>query len=366
MCITFEQKEISIMKADLNRHKINIAIIDSGIDINNHDLKSNIIGGIGFEYDIRKGYVTKTLDYQDENGHGTSCASIIKREVEDIGIFIIKILNKDCLTHSKVLIESLKYLLDIDIRLINLSVATTKELYRDELKRVCDLLFNQGKILICSLDNRSNKSYPAIFNNVIGVQGRNFNFTGDYWYNKKYEIQCVSDDIPVLAPGLNNSYRLFGRNSKATPLMSGKIAKIFTNKVNITFEELDGLLEQNAAMNYWSEEDLISNSIILDELLQEKYSCFKEEINILASIISGTFKMDNSYISLLYDNEYLRHPQIGLNPVNCYDLIKGIETQFRIKLNYNLINLNTFRTMYTLFDFILEEKNSVQNINHIT
>lgn len=349
------------MDVVLNKYETNIAIIDSGIDTNNYEFSNNIIGGVGFEYDIKTGNVIKTLDYEDENGHGTSCAAIIKREVEEAGMFIIKILNKDCSTHSKALIEALKCIAEIDnIRLVNLSVATTKELYKDELKEICDLLYDKGKILVSSLENRSDRSYPSVFKNVIGVRGKRFDFSGDYWYDSKSQIQCVSDYTPVLVPSINNSYRLFGSNSKSTPLMAGRIAKILNEKPNTTFEELEMVIEQNAVRNYWSEEDLFGTPIMPKDIPKEKYSCFKSEIDTLASIIANTFEMDNTNISLLYNNENLRHSQIGLTFENCYDLIKNIEKEFKIKLNYNSINLYTFLTIYSLFDFVQEEMKNVQ------
>ncbi|WP_024833340.1 S8 family serine peptidase [Ruminiclostridium josui] len=347
------------MEDSLIKRQLKVAVIDSGIDINNINLEENIIDGIAFEYDTQKGKVNKSDNYQDENGHGTSCASIIKREVPDVGMFIIKILDKNNMTNSKALIAALKYLLEMDIRLINLSVATTRELYQEELKKVCDELYGQGKILVCSLENKSDSSYPAVFDHVIGVRGRDFNGNGDYWYNRNYRIQCVADSIPVLVPKINNLFGLFGKNSKATPLMTGKIARILFDKPNIDFKELQLLLEQTAVKNFWTEEDIYKYCIEPDEMQQDKYYCFKEEIKELADIIAETLNLTSANMPLLYQNINLRHREIGLKLSDCFDLIKNIEKGLNIKLNYNQINLNTFRTLYTLLDFVLEAKSIV-------
>ncbi|HEX9059613.1 MAG TPA: hypothetical protein VF941_05500, partial [Clostridia bacterium] len=172
-----------------------------------------------------------------------------------------------------------------------------------------------------------------------------------------YKVQCIADNLPIFVPTRNNFYWLFGKNSKATPLMTGKIAKILAENPSIAFEELQRELEENAERNFWSEEDVFPDPLITYKMVKEKYDCFNEEVGALGDIISRTFNMDKSNISLLYDNENLRHPGIGMNFLNCYDLIKNIEAEFNMKLNYDLINLNTFRTLYTLLDFILEEKN---------
>jgi hypothetical protein len=347
------------MKDSLTQKQLKVAIIDSGIDTNNTDIKENVIGGIAYEYDTKKNEVNKSDNYQDKSGHGTSCSAIIKREVPDIGMFIMKILDKNSMTHSKALIAALKCLLDSDIRLVNLSVATSRDLYQEELKKVCNELYNQGKIIVCSLENRSDSSYPAVFDQVIGIRGRNFNGSGDYWYNRSYNIQCVADDIPVLAPTINNSYALFGKNSKATPLITGRIARILINKSNISFKELQLVLKQNAAKNFWTEEDIYKYLIEPDEMQQDKYYCFKEEIKELADIIARTLNLPSANMPLLYQNENLRQQEIGLKLSDCFELIKNIEKGFNLKLNYELITLNTFRTLYTLLDFVLEAKSIV-------
>src|SRR5690606_30239941 len=132
-----------------------------------HDhLRHNIIGGISLVCD--NDYIIVTDNYEDENGHGTSCASTIKKEFNDIGIFVVKILGRDGRTSSQIFEESLKYLLNIDIRLINLSLSViTNEMIQD-LYEICDELYQQGKIIVCSLANGFEESYPAVFNNVIG------------------------------------------------------------------------------------------------------------------------------------------------------------------------------------------------------
>ncbi|WHE08206.1 hypothetical protein PGH24_05555 [Thermoanaerobacterium thermosaccharolyticum] len=41
-------------------------------------------------------------DNDGENGHGTSCASTIKREFNDVEIFVVKVLGKDGRTNRQI------------------------------------------------------------------------------------------------------------------------------------------------------------------------------------------------------------------------------------------------------------------------
>lgn len=72
-----------------------VAILDTGIEYNNL-LKNNVIEGFGFNNGI------KTDDYNDENGHGTKCANIIRMYCDDKVKFIIaKVLNENMEGYEK-------------------------------------------------------------------------------------------------------------------------------------------------------------------------------------------------------------------------------------------------------------------------
>lgn len=334
-------------------HHTNIAVIDSGIDIQSDYFKSRIIDGISIKYDFSNKKILYQKEFFDENGHGTQCAHIISKEASKAKFFIIKILDKNAQSSSACLIEALKLLLDMDIRIISLSLSTINNYYRNELEGICSELIRNGKILVSSLDNRCKKSFPAVFGSVIGVRGSILNKANSYWYNKIYDIQCVEDIIPVMVRTINNSYVLFGGNSKASALISGKICNILNNHPHISSDELNILLEKNATRTYWNEEDIIKDPRIFDEVNGnlENYDVgyLKEIENIFEKYLHITEK------KLIYKQK-LFHPAIGINSMNCYSIIKAIENTFNLKLNYSLINFNTFESIYSLINFIKESQ----------
>lgn len=341
------------MSGITNNLKADVIIIDSGIDTNNINLRDNIAGGISFNYDSNSNLVTFDPEYHDENGHGTNCASIIKRLAPDASMYILKVLNKDAKTNSKVLIESLKHLTNLDARVINISLATIEDEFAEELKDTCSLLYRKGKILICSLDNRENRSYPAIFDNVIGVRGSNFNLSNEFWYNAKFEIQCVADGLPVLVSGLNSSYSMFGGNSKATAMLTGIVLEILNKQPDLEFSELNKLLEKEAKRNEWSEKDISREFNSFGELDRPNKEYPQIKLKKLESIIREELGLKKDIVPLIYKNR-LYHPKIGVNKLNCYFIIKRIENEFNLSLDYGLISLNTFESIYTLLDFVLE------------
>lgn len=170
---------------DMN-NKVKVVVLDIGIDKEYDYLKDNLVGGIVFEcmYD----YIFILDKFDDEDGYGIVCVLIIKKEYEDVELFVIKILRKDGIINIKVFEEVLRYFLDINIRLINLSLLVIGVESVKGLFEVCYELFRKGKIIVCLFVNDFDLSYLVMFNNVIGVRG--FILDGDdlFWYNKKYDV----------------------------------------------------------------------------------------------------------------------------------------------------------------------------------
>lgn len=321
-----------------------IAILDTGIDVNHEYLKDNIIGGIAFE--SKGNSILISDDYNDDNGHGTSCASIIKKEFEDVEIFAVKILDKEGESNIQVLEESLRYLLDLDIKIINLSLSVidSNDIY--DLKKICDQLIEQGKIIVCSLANGYEKSFPAIFDNIIGVKGFILEDENCFWYNKSNEIQCIMDNNSYMCCDINNTYRLFGKsNSQAAAKFTGKIANILLDYGDMRFYELNNRLQILSKREYWNEEDLKASKrypILKNELSSDKQDIFDKTMAILIDF----FYSEKEYIS----NKSLYN--IGLNDYNCFELIKIVQQEFNIKLNYLNISRYDFLSIYTLVNLI--------------
>lgn len=350
------------MKANSTKFGSTVAIIDSGIDVDNTQFKNRITDGIGFRYDSETGKKTSDDSFKDENGHGTSCASLIKRIATNTDFYIVKILNKDAETNSKALLQALKYLSSMNIRLINLSLATIDEEYLEEIKEVCNLLRQSGKIIVCSLDNRNNRSFPAVLDSVIGVRGGIFNSQELFWFNRAYEIQCVADIVPIYAPTINGAYWLFGGNSKATALFTGHIANILSEQPDISFEKLNEVLERRACKNNWDENDIDINIDFFEDIKPLDENFEQSDMKILTSILKDNLGFNEASEALVFKKK-LYSPQIGVNKFNCYNIIKDVEKKFGVKLNYDTISLNTYTSIYTLLDFIKRGEKIVQECN---
>lgn len=333
------------------KNSIRVAILDTGIDTKHEYLKDSIYEGIGFIWS--DDYITITDDYEDDNGHGTACASIIKREFENVEFIVIKILDKYGQTNIQILEEALKMLINKEIDIVNLSLSVMKSEMVKDLYKICDDLRKSGKIIVCSLANGFNESYPATFSNVIGVRGMILEEDSYFWFNKNKKIQCIIDSKPYLNCHINNSYRLFGKcNSQAAAKFTGKIANLLYENPNICEEELYLRLELLAQKTDWMEADLV-NSRKCPNYKEGLYEIDNPLLIEIANIVREVLpidKDDNSLYSCSLFNKC-----VGLRYNQCFDLIKNLENKFNINFKYMDISRDDLLSIYTLTELV--EKN---------
>lgn len=159
---------------------INVVIIDSGLDIT-HPLLEDIF------VSSQSVFINSDLEFiddiTDKIGHGTAVCGIIAKRIKNVMFTIIKIFDYDKpYTTEEQLVCALQYVNDnINCHVIHMSFGILKP--SAELKRLCELLYNKGIVLISAFDNAGAISYPAIYAEVIGVQATvNLKKTSEYSY----------------------------------------------------------------------------------------------------------------------------------------------------------------------------------------
>lgn len=153
------------------KKKIKVAVIDSGIDTSLPFFKDKDV--LCIKVDNNNIVKCKT----DTNGHGTLVGSYILRECEDVGIVSIQILNEHNKSNLDKLIKAIYYCIENEIDIINLSLGMHIDIKKiEKLKSVCLEATSNGILIFSAHSNIGNVSYPASFNNVIGI-GHDKNIT---------------------------------------------------------------------------------------------------------------------------------------------------------------------------------------------
>lgn len=152
---------------------VQVAVIDSGVDPLHPDLKGKI---------KRSCVVSKNDDGEitcdeivpdestDDFGHGTAVSGIITDIAPDAEIVNIRVLNEYNSCTGDVLVEGIRWALDQDIKLINMSLATLKRKFFPDLMDLCERAYEQNAILVVSRRNVGGLGCPAKFSSVVSVE----------------------------------------------------------------------------------------------------------------------------------------------------------------------------------------------------
>ena len=174
---------------------IRIAIIDSGIseksECYNHIIESYVVDYTDNIYSMQK---CKPVYYI---GHGTAVAHILFNKNTEIDIICIRICETNMVINEDGLIFILKYIYDnLNVDIINISAGITYLNNYHEFEKICNNLYEKGIYIVSAFDNDGAISYPAAFDNVIGVD------TKDEYDNKKDIYYVKNSIIDILVPNI--------------------------------------------------------------------------------------------------------------------------------------------------------------------
>lgn len=220
--------------------RIKVAIIDSGYENETYDGVYMSLANENFVFD---------KNVTDQLGHGTIVTNIIKDNTKNIDFFIVKLFNDEEEISEELLNSALEYLeKNIKPDIINMSIGLT---FCDDIKTLfsnCQKLKDSGSILVAAFDNNGAMSYPAAFDNVIGVDS---------------DISCISikehyylENSSINIKTMGSMMRLKGRKGRminvqgssfATPYITVKIIRYMQEEGRRSFESILNMLKKEAA-----------------------------------------------------------------------------------------------------------------------
>ncbi len=199
---------------------VRIVIIDSGIYPDHSVFKGKRIEMLEYHQGIFEpgGY--------DNYGHGTAIAGIIAKN-EDICITSIKIQGIEDNADENDLITVLEYVkneLSADIINVSLGVNTLEK--KGVLYRVCEEIASTGTVIVAAFDNSGAFSYPAVFDNVIGVISSSLcKKIDDIVYIDDTEVNIAAKGESQRVAWINPTYMICSGNSLACAHVSSLIVK---------------------------------------------------------------------------------------------------------------------------------------------
>ncbi len=261
------------IRQNLTGRGIGIAIMDTGIG-EHPDLTGDKNCLAGF-FDTVNGYTS----YYDDNGHGTHISGIIAGNgsassglyrgiAPESRIYMIKILNNRGEGNTQNVIVGinwiLKYYKELNIRVVNISVGSTKNKHFDEnsaLVRSVNRLWEHGLVVLTAAGNHGPNPYsigaPGNSRKIITVGSSD---VMQYGTGKDYSGRGPTDSCvkkpDIVAPGSNvvschspsnkSMYIARSGTSMSTPIVSGCIALLLQKHPELTNKEVKLLLRNTA------------------------------------------------------------------------------------------------------------------------
>lgn len=198
--------------------KIKVVVIDNGV---NNKLLNHLLG---YKLDIhcfqtyKNKCVSQFLTPDKGSDHGTLCIALFIEFLErrfdvehQIELTSISILNKDGEQQIDELITALKWCSNKDYDIILLSLGVKSMVYVDSLASIIKQVNKRKSIIVAATSNDGKLTYPACFNDVIGVK-----YSGDI-EEKKFIIsdECAIDGIEISASfGESNILKKYNRENE--------------------------------------------------------------------------------------------------------------------------------------------------------
>lgn len=324
-----------------------VVIIDSGISAKL--IGDRLIDAVSF----RQGYPGN-----DDSGHGTACAAVIKSISPDTRFVSLSILDACGYTNSSILRKALEYCLSIDCHIINLSLSLLDE-GNSDIKNICDKLQKQGKAVFAAVRNRCAASEPAVFDSVIGVRGGLFSSPNEFWFNEHESIQLITDMTPVFTSPELGKYFIFSGNSKATAVGSGLAAKSIMLQDAADIQKTYSNFSLRCTKSKWTEQELQGS---LFPHRNKKRSVSIDESDLvykkIARLIDDTCKPVAGRTKdkpLHADDNLFEMGVIASDTI--VPLLQGLEKEFKIRLDLKTITPLMLESVNCIYDMLRGVKN---------
>lgn len=263
-----------------NLNVCDIAIIDSGVMCSHKEISEDYVREFGIVRENNEFYVSNLG--ADFVGHGTAVVSIVQRQTEGLDVVInsYKILERiedDVGCDLDTLLFSLNYILvNVQCKIVHMSFGV--RYHSKELKKLCDAIVEKGIIIVSAFDNNGAISYPAAYDNVIGVDASPRCLNGrDFVLVKNSAVNIKAKGGNQRVAWVDPPYIINQGSSFAAPYVSSQILKfikdgICRDEVLNEFEKIAQFIYDNYPITINKEQDFKANKVALFPYNKEMHS----------------------------------------------------------------------------------------------
>lgn len=203
---------------------VRVCVIDSGVDAAHPAVGGGVDAYAVVESD--GGWAVRPDDAGDVAGHGTACAGIIRKLAPGCPLTSVRVLAGNLRGGGDALLTGLEWAVRERFALINVSLSTRREAFKERLHDLTDEAYFSGVTLVSAAHNSPVISYPWRFPSVISV-GSHLHDDPEYVEsNPTPPVDFFALGVDVPAPWPGGGTRVVSGNSFATPHVVGLCARI--------------------------------------------------------------------------------------------------------------------------------------------
>jgi subtilisin family serine protease len=214
---------------------IKVGIVDSGVDAA-HPAVGRVAGYVSLEYDpdADDGVRSTAGPHDDLYGHGTACAGIIRIAAPECEIYSVRVLGSKLTGKGTVFAAGLRWCIENEMQVVNLSLSTSKRDYFDLFHEIADEAYFHNLMLISAINNVEAPSYPSQYSSVFSVAAHDGKDPFAFAYNPTPPVEFGAPGIDIEVPWSEGSTIEATGNSFAAPHIAGLVARILSKHPGLT------------------------------------------------------------------------------------------------------------------------------------
>lgn len=239
---------------------VNVAILDTGVDVDHPDLVANIEGGYVAIADNPQ--YPPGSSYDDDNGHGSHVAGIVAAADNLIGVvgvapeadlYAVKVLDSSGSGWTSDVVRGVNWAIDTrsdanpdnDIQVVNMSLSSN---YQSTILRAALAdAETAGILLVAAAGNDGGAvDYPAAESQVMAVAATGETDLVPSWSSRGPQVELAAPGWYVLSTYVAAQYGWMSGTSMAAPHVSGAAALVWAARPDLTAAQVRALLTSSA------------------------------------------------------------------------------------------------------------------------
>jgi subtilisin family serine protease len=232
--------------AGANGTGVRVAIIDSGVDAAHPAVGGPLAGYVAISQSA-SGIQFDTRPHVDLYGHGTACAGIVRSLAPACEIYSVRVLDARLSGSSAVLSAALKWSIEHEMHVCNLSLGTTRRDFYADLHELADAAYFRNVALVTAANNTAMPSFPSTYASALSVAAHGVADPELVYYNPRPPAEFAAFGIGVRVAWAYGGRITASGNSFAAPHVSGLVARILSKHPGLTVFQLKSVLRAISA-----------------------------------------------------------------------------------------------------------------------